>query len=557
MGIRLPIIDVRGLSRIDLGFLFFLSTLVVAYAVHLLPFTLFEGFATLSNDAGSYVLLARKWSPFYLPSEAEIFTWPTQSFPPGFPWLLAVTGASESLWAGHLLVSICILLSIFLVGWMSYRQLGWFIGGLLTLTLCLLPGVVTSSMGLLSENLFLLLTLIVLILHSYIIKSQHASWVSHLLFLSFLTLVIMTRTIGIALIAAVFLVTLFDKNLAGKIKGRLIAVSILSLLLWFLWTTVDPQTNELTYTEYLKHHVGSGLTIYGSLVILWGDLSTNLMQLLSSWNHYLSLSHSNTWFFLFSYSLIFPCFITLGLRFFHGKLDAVFLGFYFVILLVWPYPSQMTRFLHPVIFLLMLQPMLFFTDASRINKTVFTKTALAFVLLGLSVNSIIVHLRLLEQRAIAINAETNWANSFEYYDSPSSEAGVMAASVYAQIMDHMTMSAQQIPNDSIVATVKPVNYSILANRRAVYLVAVVPYLQQLCNLKIMDVDVVFLSRLTTEFNQEGIELLESFRGISSDVLEVKRNQDSDVAFTMTIDQTKLNSKLTETAYECQSYQNHL
>jgi hypothetical protein len=47
--------------------------------------------------------------------------------------------------------------SIFMVGWISYRRLGWLIGALLTLGLCLLPGVVISSMGILSENLYLIL----------------------------------------------------------------------------------------------------------------------------------------------------------------------------------------------------------------------------------------------------------------------------------------------------------------------------------------------------------------------------------------------------------------
>ena len=226
----------KGLSRTDCIFLFCLLVLVTAYSTHLFSFTVFEGFSTFSNDAGSYVVMARKWSPFFLPNDAGIYTWPAQIYPPGFPWLLTITGASKSLWLSHLLVSCFMLASIFMVGWISYRRLGWLIGALLTIGLCLLPGVVISSMGILSENLYLFLSLVVLYIYSFMKKNENTPWVWYLILLILLTLVIMTRTIGIALIAAIFLSTLIDKNQTGRQKIVVLTITLLSTLFWYFWS---------------------------------------------------------------------------------------------------------------------------------------------------------------------------------------------------------------------------------------------------------------------------------------------------------------------------------
>jgi hypothetical protein len=124
-------------------------------------------------------------------------------------------------------------------------------------------------------------------------------------------------------------------------------------------------------------------------------------------------------------------------------------------------------------------------------------------------------------------------------------------------MKYMATSAQHVPVNGVVATVKPVNYTILTDRRAVTLVTVVPHMQQLCNLKIKDVDVVFLSALTTKFNREGRTHLDKYRNIASDVWMVKGDEDEGVAYSLVIDKTKLNLELESGGYNCQSYQDHL
>ena len=548
-------IGVSRFSRTDYIFLLYLLTLVVVYSVYFLSFTLFDGFTTFANDASGYVLLARKWSPFFEPSIAEIQTWPVQRLPPGFSWVLAVTGASESLWSSHLLVSVCMLASILLFGWMAYRHLGWLIGGLLTFGLCLLPGTVTSSMGILSENLYLFMSLVVLLLYSFIKKNENPSWGQYLLLLFFLSMAILTRTVGIALVAAVFVVPVIDRTLSRRKKIIFSMTALSSIVLWQVWGALDPQSHEFSYGNILISNISnSALASAATLDYFWQNIQYNIVQLLSSWNHYLSLRHPNVWFFLFSYGLIVLCLIGLSLRIYQCKLDAVYLLFYLAILVIWGFTWQMTRFLHPVFLLLILQPVLYFANLARTRYPVPIKTSIIAVILILIVNSIIIQYQLLELRNAARKDFPSIAHSFDYYDIHSRDRGKQTASFYAYLMKYMTASSEHIPIDSIVASVKHESFAILADRKAVELVTIVTRIQQLCNLKIKNVDVVFLSGLSNSFNTSGLSMVEQYKSISSEVWSMGGEGIQVFSYLLMLDRAKLDSELLAEGFACKSYQ---
>ena len=550
-------IRVRRFSRTDYIFLLYLLTLVVVYSIYFLSFTLFDGFTTFANDAASYVLLARKWSPFFAPSIAELQTWPVQTFPPGFSWVLAITGTSESLWSGHLLVSVCMLASISLFGWMAYRQLGWLIGGLLTFGLCLLPGAVISSMGILSENLYLFLSLAVLLLYSYIRKNENASWAWYLLLLFFLSLTILTRAVGIALVAAIFMVPVFDGELPRRQKIVFPMIALSGIVVWQLWRALDPQSHELLYNDYLVYYISAGEAGFRAVLEgFWHNIQINFLQILSSWNHYFSLSHSSVWFFIFSYFLILISLIGLSLRLYQRKLDAVYLAFYLTILLIWRFPEEMTRFLHPIVFLVILQPVLYFTNLGRIRYTFPINMSIIAIILILIVNSIIIQGQLLELRDVARKNFSNIAHAYEYYSFPTNDEKKRIATLFAHLMRYMAASSERIPIDSVVASVKHTNYAILADRKAVQLAGVVTHLQQLCNLKIKNVDVVYLSPLTNSFNKRGMSMIEQYQSISSEVWSMRGEDGQVFSYVLTLDRAKVDSELLAEGFECKTYQIH-
>lgn len=53
-----------------------------------------------------------------------------------------------------------------------------------------------------------------------------------------------------------------------------------------------------------------------------------------------------------------------------------------------------------------------------------------------------------------------------------------------------------LPAGNVIASVKHEHFALLSDRQTAKLSADVPYLQQLCNLKIRNADVVFISHLT-------------------------------------------------------------
>lgn len=533
-------------------FFFFLLILVAVYSVHLFTFTLFEGFSTFSNDAGAYVLLARKWSPFFDPGIAVLDSWPVTAYPPGFPWVLALSGASKTLYTAHVLVSMCMLASIVLIGCMARRELGALQSGFLVLAICLLPGAIISSMGILSENLYLLSSLSALLLYSKIRVNDHALVGWTLILMVLITLTIMTRTIGVALALAVVIAPFLDKDLQKRQKLAFLYAGVSSLFLWQLWGMIDPQSESSTYFDTFAMATSSLNDLASMVSAFWMVIQTNLVQIISSFNHYLSLSNSSVWFFLFSFMLLLVCLSTLGLRLHQFKPDAIYLFLYLAILAIWPYPEEMTRFLHPIIFLLILQPAMYFNNLAKPNQKMLIRRATLLVTGVLIFNSLFVQASMVRQKNEATANNPIFANSFHYYDEPSRERGELLARFHAGMMIAIADSAAHIPPDNIVASVKHENYVILADRRAMALSVLVPYMQQLCNLKIRNVDVVFLSHMTTAHNEKNVTLLEDYRSISSDVWSLGDEGERIWAHAMFVDKTKLGLELE--SQDCHFYQ---
>jgi len=546
-------IDISKISRTDLIYLSFLLGLVSVYALHLFSFTLFEGFSTLSNDSFSYILLARKWSPYFTPSVAETLTWPPQTFPPGFAWLLAITGGSASTWVGHLVVSISALISIVFIGWFAYRELGWLYGGLLTVCFCLLPGFVVSSMGILSENQYLFASLAVLLLFS-IIKKNKECWSGwYVLLLMCLSLSLFTRTIGVSLIAALIGVSLLDQNL-GKDKRIIIAlIALMTLGLWQFWSLMDPQSKQTTYLTYITPILGhESQNLADRTAVFLGYVQANVFSLLAAWNHYLTLTHSNAYFFLFDYALLIVCVIFLGLRAFQLRLDAIYLLFYFGILLIWPSPDQMVRFLHPVFMLMLLQPVLYFqTRNSSPGQFRFRVIAVSIILV-LCFNSLIIQRELVVRRDSAHTEQIANAHSYEYYTMPDRDNALYLTRLFQIVMMLMTESAAAIPEGSNVAAVKHDAYTLLTDRESVILRANKPYHQQLCNFKVSEVDFVFLSPVTSRDNPEHLRLVEKYRSISANIWPMNYQEVRPIAYVLELDTVKIDSILTEAGFECRS-----
>ncbi|MFC1720089.1 hypothetical protein ACFL00_03000 [Pseudomonadota bacterium] len=498
------------------------------------------------------MLLARKWSPYFDPGLAVLNSWPIHVYPPGFPWILAISGASKTLYTAHLFVSICFLASVMVFGYLAREELGALQGGLLTLAMCLLPGVILSSLGILSENLYLFSSLSVLLLYSKIKADVHTSVVWILALVILLTLTILTRSIGIALVLAVATAPIFDKNLQKKQKIIFLGTGVVSIVVWQVWGVIQPQPTGPTYFGTLQSATQNLTDIPSLAVAFWSVVKTNLVQIISSFNHYLSLTNINVWFFLCSFMLLLFCLISLGLRFYQFKVDAVYLVFYLAILTIWPFPEEMTRFLHPIIFLLILQPTAYFNKGILNQKRTRAQWVVMLATGVFVINSLYLQFLLVQKRNIAEVNNPILVHSFHYYDEPSKFLGELWSTFYAGTTRAIVESPKHILSDDVVAAVKHENFVILTNRQAIPLSAVVPHNQQLCNLKLMNADVIFLSQMTTANNERTLTLMEDYQNILSDVWTLKDENGVVWAQVLYIDKLKLDEELN--SHECLSVQ---
>jgi len=394
----------------------------------------------------------------------------------------------------------------------------------------------------------------VLLLFSFIRKNTDCWPGWYVALFLFLWLTLMTRTIGISLVAALLGVSLLDRNLRKDRRIIFALIALMTIGLWQLWSLIDPQSKETTYLTFMTPILGHESQNLADRVAFFLDFTqTNLFALLAAWNHYLTLTHENVYFFLFAYALLIVSVIFLGLRTLQLRLDAVYLLFYFGILLVWPYPEEMVRFLHPVFMLLLLQSVLYIQTRAKSPRQLPYRAVVVSIILALCVNSLIIQRQLVARRNSANTEQLPIAHSYEYYTMPDQDMADSLSYTFRAIMMLMTESAEIIPEGSTVAAVKHEAYMLLTDRESVKLSGVVPYHSQLCNFKARGVDFVFISPLISIENMESLRLVERYRNVSSNIWSMNYNEVRPIAHVVKLDPAKIDSILTEASFECGSF----
>jgi hypothetical protein len=158
--------------------------------------------ATVGDDSVSYLAMAR-W--FAGSADALLTPWlPWHShFPPVFPIALALTGGAGNLLVAHALVAAFAGLSVFLAARYAALRLESDWGGFwVAVAFLALPTAWISAKGILSETLYLALTLAALAVHQRWLERGDGGARAYLAFGVLLGLAHSTRAAGIALVAA-------------------------------------------------------------------------------------------------------------------------------------------------------------------------------------------------------------------------------------------------------------------------------------------------------------------------------------------------------------------
>jgi hypothetical protein len=324
---------------------FLVALVVLGYAT--LQFAWLDTLAGFEDDSVSYVILGQWMSPWFDAPDVIVSGAAFEKYPPLFPFLLAITGASHHwLWA-HILVVLFHLAAC----WLTYRlgvailQNHW-----AALTAALLfgisPSVWLNILGILSETQYQVISLGLLLYWERTASGERKLDRQQLAILTaLLALLILTRSIGIAAVGAYGLWYLVrHRSLAALVSPQLLVPALAPLALAFSWSYLRPTAGEDLYAG----------DVVRSLTQL--DLWPQLVALSDYWGRALVLYWSDANSPHYMAALLFGALALVGVvrRLVLNKLDGWYAALYLAILTLWPYPGQFGRFIHALLPLLVI-----------------------------------------------------------------------------------------------------------------------------------------------------------------------------------------------------------
>ncbi|MFC1664817.1 hypothetical protein ACFL17_04215 [Pseudomonadota bacterium] len=335
----------QGNSNIDWIHGTCLAALLIIFSIFLGTFVATDQLSTLASDSIHYLVMAAGFSPWENISEFLQPHLATQNYPPLFPLLLGLSGLNRSLPTAHLFAVVFLIPALALFFVIVARQTGQRLAALLlTVLLMLLPGTWENAMGILSENLYLFLTLCALFLANCDISNKS----SRVLLGILLALIILTRSIGFTLLIAYMLQQFFCKKGRENWRHNLLIPVASCITLLGVAQLLLPAAAPTQYLQIIDRFWEKELAIFDYL-INQGEAFFTAWQtaILRYWTDDQPLPFAIATL-TFALAVIG---VVVGLR--EKAIHAWYVLLYCLIIVVWPYPGQMYRFLFPIIPLLL------------------------------------------------------------------------------------------------------------------------------------------------------------------------------------------------------------
>ncbi|MFC1680179.1 hypothetical protein ACFL1S_00070 [Pseudomonadota bacterium] len=303
-------------------------------------------FVDLLSDSAIYLLMASSLDSGQQISESvRHVVLSDYHFPPIFPFVLWIFGGGAAYpFASHFInTSLLVTSLVFFFVWLRIQGVELTLALVLSVLVASLPVTIYFANFIVSEYLFMSFAFMALIALERSDSTQRRIYWAAL----FIGFAISTRFIGVALLPAL---AFFTFRTRPRHFVAVLAVAVCLPLLWSLYKTSFGSSNYVS-SFFLSHKSDFFTSV---LVYAWVNLQVLGLSWIKSFDHYIS-----------DYSTL-PA-IVLGLmalagwvhRIARGRTDSIYVFFYFLILLPWPHPDHIHRFLLPV-----LPIMLFYTTVS-------------------------------------------------------------------------------------------------------------------------------------------------------------------------------------------------
>jgi hypothetical protein len=330
-----------------------LAALALVAGAFAVAFAWQPGLASIYDDSVSYLIMAQAFSPWSAASDAVLAAWPAQKYPPLFPMLLALGGGASDWRIAHAWVAASFAASVFLLGIHARNVTGSArLGFAAALAYAWLPGTWLNMKGILSEFPFTALALAALV-WQHRLRAGPASRRYYLVLGLILSAALLTRTIGVALVAAVAVAGIASSRRTAARAGLLPWAVLPPIVLAGLWYVVRPKGGEDAYVAFsagmaqgaAEHGVAWALSIMGF----------NASALADAWYNALLIYWGEPW----RPAFIAASFVGLSAaagsiaRAWKGEADGLYVLASAAILVAWPFPGQMYRLALPLIPLLL------------------------------------------------------------------------------------------------------------------------------------------------------------------------------------------------------------
>lgn len=331
-----------------------------------------SGFA---DDGPIYLIMAQVFAGNAANDGVMTAAYAYRALPPGFPLLLSVLPGDVVINAHRLIVlELCAALVLLYGFYLHLCARAWH-AAVLLLIFCSLPGVWLELLKIMAENQYLLLSLAILLLA----KRNNNDWRRQALIGLLLAALILTRSIGITLLAAYVIRLAFSRDRQLLATRPLAALVIALLLPITTWILLRPDAN-VSYARDLIQL----LTMDSPIAAVQTNVRNMAIGAVSGWaHHFLLFWQDNTSpNVLLVLALGLLAMVGWGLRW--RELDAIYVACYGVVLMLWPYPEEADRFIYPLLPLFLLYAYL---ALRRLTKKWRFANAPILILFGLSLAS--------------------------------------------------------------------------------------------------------------------------------------------------------------------------
>jgi uncharacterized membrane protein YfbV (UPF0208 family) len=437
------------------------ASATAAFAALCVLFVRQEGLGTFADDSVSYLVMAQVFSPWHAVSPAVADAFLREAFyPPLFSLLLAITGAAHDFSLAHAINAVLVAAFLPLVYLLGVRWIGGRAAAVAAmLAVALLPSLWIHARAILSEPLFGLLLLGLFWTLEASLPARRKRFLLSLI----LVALVLTRTAGLPLAVAFAAWALLRRGLPRSERLAEAMPGLLALVAYAAWALVRPaeatDINAFAAGDRIREIAASAQP----LSLLAAGTMRQLHAMGEAWTAALLLFWVEGQPARPLLAAVAGALALGGLvqRFAAGRADAWIAAAYLGLYLLWPFQDQMTRFLFPLVPVLMLYAFCFVQLlARRIGRPTASAALLALLVATLAAPG----LAFLYQRS---RAPEPHAGIIDWYRTPDLAAARTRSSVHLDLeADMRAIRAHTQPGDRVM-WVAPAYVALLASRHGV------------------------------------------------------------------------------------------